>query len=161
MSDTTPAAAPRLSSRGYVARSLDADERVTYTTRLTKAFYFLIWGFLILGVIYFFIARIIGILLILVALLMFLHVRSTEIAVTNKRFIYKRGWLRRKIDEYAIKQIEGVSVDQGPIARWLNYGTVSVRGTGVGDIKVKSVEDPLALRRAVTQIRLDLAPVVG
>jgi len=98
-----------------------------------------------------------GIFFFLVALFIFLRIRATEIAVTNKRFIYKRGVLFRKIDEFGIKQIEGVSVAQGPFARLFNYGTVNVRGTGVGHVRVKSVEDPFGLRSALTQTRLDPA----
>ena len=55
---------------------------------------------------------------------------SSEFAVTNKRFIVKRGVLSRKILEMNLRQIETVSVDQGLLQKMLNYGTVTVTGTG-------------------------------
>ena len=147
---------PKRRRGGYVTRSLDADERVMYTTRLFQpSLLFAMWGCLIVGVL-FSLERSprVGIFLLVIAATIFLRIQSTELAVTNKRLIYKRGLLSRRIDEFSIRQIEGVSVGQeGLFARLFNYGTVYVRGAGVGLVSVKSVRNPLGLRRALTEIR--------
>jgi len=147
---------PKRRRGGYVTRSLDADERVMYTTRLFQpSLLFTMWGCLIFGVL-FSLERSprVGIFLLVIAATIFLRIQSTELAVTNKRLIYKRGLLSRRIDEFSIRQIEGVSVGQeGLFARLFNYGTVYVRGAGVGLVSVKSVRNPLGLRRALTEVR--------
>ena len=75
---------------------------------------------------------------------------STEIAVTNKRLIYKVGLLRRNTIEMNLHQVESIEVNQSIAGRLFDYGTVIVRGTGSGIEPIRRVEAPLALRSAVT-----------
>lgn len=75
---------------------------------------------------------------------------STEIAVTNKRLIYKVGFIRRYTIEMNLHQIESIEVHQSILGRIFDYGTVVVRGTGSGIEPMRRVEAPLALRSAVT-----------
>jgi hypothetical protein len=58
---------------------------------------------------------------------------STEIGVTKQRFIFKTGLLRWSSDEL------------------LNYGRIEVRGTGVANIRLPSVDNPVALRKALLE----------
>lgn len=74
---------------------------------------------------------------------------GTEIAVTDKRVIYKRGLLRRTTVEMNITKIETVDVIQPVLGRLLNYGTVVIRGTGAGLEPLPTLADPLALRNAI------------
>jgi len=74
---------------------------------------------------------------------------STEIVVTDKRVIYKRGILRRVTVEMNISKIETVDVIQSIPGRMLNYGTLIIRGTGAGIEPLRSVADPLRVRNAV------------
>lgn len=78
---------------------------------------------------------------------------TTEIAVTNKRLVYKRGLIARYVGEMNIDRIEGVNVLQGVIGRIFNYGRVMVRGMGVGEVVLPSIEDPLKFRRAIEKAR--------
>jgi uncharacterized membrane protein YdbT with pleckstrin-like domain len=75
---------------------------------------------------------------------------TTEIAVTPLRVIQKRGLIRRQTGEMNMQKIESVEVDQTILGRILNYGTVSVRGTGSGIEGLHHIADPLALRSAIT-----------
>jgi uncharacterized membrane protein YdbT with pleckstrin-like domain len=74
----------------------------------------------------------------------------TEILVTNRRVVYKTGLISRNTIEVTAQKIEGVEVEQSILGRLLNYGTLSIRGTGIGTMKLTSVIAPLALRRALT-----------
>jgi Bacterial PH domain len=74
---------------------------------------------------------------------------TTEIGVTNQRFIYKRGWLWRTTQELQLRAIEEVNLGQGLLGRLFNFGRLELRGTGVDDIHLPSLADPLALRRAL------------
>lgn len=74
---------------------------------------------------------------------------STELAVTDKRVIAKKGFISRYTVELNLNKVESLTVDQGIIGRALNCGTVTVNGTGGVRTAFKSIDDPLAFRRAV------------
>jgi hypothetical protein len=74
---------------------------------------------------------------------------ATEIGVTNQRFIYKRGWLWRATQELQLRAIEEVNLEQGLLGQLFNFGQLELRGTGVDDIRLPSLADPLGLRRAL------------
>ncbi len=76
---------------------------------------------------------------------------STEIAVTNRRYIYKRGWIARNTQELPLLRVEEVNLDQGVLGRLLGYGKVRVSGTG-GDrpIVIPNIDDPMGLRKALS-----------
>jgi uncharacterized membrane protein YdbT with pleckstrin-like domain len=75
---------------------------------------------------------------------------TTEIAVTDRRVIYKRGFIRRHTIEMHMDKVESVDVSQSVLGRILDYGDVLVRGTGVGFEPLQMIESPIALRNAVT-----------
>src|SRR6266481_8973866 len=56
----------------------------------------------------------------------------TELAVTDRRVIYKRGFISRHTVEMNMDKIESVDVEQSLFGRMLNYGTIHVLGTGQG-----------------------------
>jgi uncharacterized membrane protein YdbT with pleckstrin-like domain len=78
---------------------------------------------------------------------------TTEIAITNKRLIYKRGLVARYVGEMNIDRIEGVNVLQGVWGRIFNFGRVMVRGMGVGEVVLPSIEDPVKFRKAIERAR--------
>jgi uncharacterized membrane protein YdbT with pleckstrin-like domain len=75
---------------------------------------------------------------------------TTELVVTNRRVVYKRGLIRRFTAEMNMERIESVLVDQSILGRLFNYGTVTVRGTGGGMDELPDIEDPLTFRNNVT-----------
>ena len=75
---------------------------------------------------------------------------TTEIAVTDRRVIYKRGFIRRHTIEMHMDKVESVDVSQSVLGRILDYGDVLVRGTGVGFEPLQMIESPIELRNAVT-----------
>jgi uncharacterized membrane protein YdbT with pleckstrin-like domain len=77
---------------------------------------------------------------------------TTEMAITNKRVIMKRGLISRKTLELNLNKIENLGVDQGLLGRMLNYGTVTVVGTGGTRETFKYVADPLAFRKTVQDL---------
>ena len=58
--------------------------------------------------------------------------RATEIVVTDRRVIFKRGLISRHTVEMNVSKIETVDVEQGLAGRIWDYGTVLIRGTGLG-----------------------------
>jgi uncharacterized membrane protein YdbT with pleckstrin-like domain len=75
---------------------------------------------------------------------------ATEIAVTNRRIIFKTGLISYRTIEMNMDKIEGVNVEQSLVGRLLNYGTVVVRGIGAGREPLKCIDDPFELRNHVT-----------
>lgn len=85
----------------------------------------------------------------------------TEIAVTDRRIIYKRGFINRHTVEMNMDKVAGVDVDQSILGRLLGYGSIHVLGTGGaqtingpdqprGIEHLHRVAEPLALRNAIT-----------
>jgi uncharacterized membrane protein YdbT with pleckstrin-like domain len=77
------------------------------------------------------------------------HRLGTEIAVTDKRIIYKVGLIARRTEEMNVSKVESVDVDQGISGRLLGYGSVSIRGTGASWEPLTRIAAPLALRNAI------------
>lgn len=83
----------------------------------------------------------------------FLKRSATEMAVTNKRIIAKRGIANRRTIEILLSRVESVAVEEHPLGRILGYGTVIVRGTGGTPEVFQNIQHPLQFRTQVqTQI---------
>ncbi len=87
----------------------------------------------------------------LLALLLAWFERSiVEMAVTNHRVIYKRGFIRRHTVEMNMDKVETVDVDQSLLGRLLGFGTIRVLGTGQGIETLNRIGSPIRLRNAIT-----------
>ncbi len=74
---------------------------------------------------------------------------SSEFAVTNRRVIVKVGFISRRTIELNMSKVESVEVNQDIFGRMLNYGAITVIGTGGTKEPFDLINDPLAFRRAV------------
>ena len=75
---------------------------------------------------------------------------TTEIAVTNRRIIFKEGFISRKTVEMHMDKVESVDVDQSILGRMLNYGDITIRGTGETMERLHNIDRPLDFRNHVT-----------
>jgi uncharacterized membrane protein YdbT with pleckstrin-like domain len=75
---------------------------------------------------------------------------TTELAVTDRRIVFKRGLIRRHTIEMNMDKVESVDVDQSIAGRLFGYGTVTIRGTGGGLEPLRNISDPLTFRNQVT-----------
>jgi uncharacterized membrane protein YdbT with pleckstrin-like domain len=139
----------------YVDEVLQPGEHVEYQARLHPIIFFP--SFLVFGVGVGFLASGSGRVSVILILLSFLSIfgawliwRTTEIAVTDQRVIYKTGYISRKTIEMNRNKIESVEVSQSVLGRLFNYGTVTVRGTGMGIEPIRNIEAPLAFSGFVT-----------
>jgi uncharacterized membrane protein YdbT with pleckstrin-like domain len=82
---------------------------------------------------------------------------TIEIAVTNHRLIFKRGLFSRAAADLQLRAIEQVGLQQSFIARLLNMGRVQVHGTGVDDVRLPTIADPVALQRSIQEAMGTLA----
>lgn len=77
---------------------------------------------------------------------------TTEFAVTNRRIIAKNGFIRRHTLEMLLAKVESVSVRQDILGRLLNFGTLTVTGTGGTHESFKPIVEPLTVRKKMNQI---------
>lgn len=75
---------------------------------------------------------------------------TQEIGVTDRRVIYKRGFISRQTAEMNMDKIETVLVDQSLLGRLLGYGTVTIQGTGASIESLRDMADPIGLRTTIT-----------
>jgi membrane protein YdbS with pleckstrin-like domain len=75
---------------------------------------------------------------------------TTEVAVTDRRIVLKRGLIRRHTVEMNMQKVESVDVDQTLAGRVFNYGNVTIRGAGSSLEKLTRIDAPLKLRTTVT-----------
>jgi uncharacterized membrane protein YdbT with pleckstrin-like domain len=157
--------------RGYVRRVLQPNERIVYTTRL----HWRIWArcviLLLVSIAFAVAARhfpdrrpeialaswiVAGMFLLLAlsaGLRAFLQRVTTELAITDRRVIYKTGLMRRHTLEMSLDKIDMVEVDQTILGRILGYGTIIVRGGGGSLESLRNVARPLAFRSHITMAR--------
>jgi membrane protein YdbS with pleckstrin-like domain len=76
---------------------------------------------------------------------------TTEIAVTDKRIIYKTGFINRHTKEMNMDKVASVDVDQTVLGRLLDYGSVEILGTGGagGFERLDMIAAPIKLRNAI------------
>src|SRR4029078_3356624 len=74
----------------------------------------------------------------------------TEIAVTNRRVIYKKGLIRRQTNEMNMDKVESVQIDQSILGRMLEHGNVTILGTGEGFETLRTIASPIKLRNSIT-----------
>jgi uncharacterized membrane protein YdbT with pleckstrin-like domain len=74
---------------------------------------------------------------------------SSEFAVTDKRVIIKVGWIRRRTLETMLGKVENIGVDQTVYGRLLDFGTITVTGTGGTKEAFAEIAAPLEFRRQV------------
>jgi uncharacterized membrane protein YdbT with pleckstrin-like domain len=152
---------------GYVDRVLQPGETVRYSGTLHWVIFlpgFALLAFAIVGLIALAItpgtghgSRLFFIIVAVAFLFGVLHLvaawikrATTEIAVTNHRIIYKVGLFSIRSIEMNMDKVESVDVTQDIIGRMLDYGTVTIRGTGAGLEPLITIASPLALRNAIT-----------
>ncbi len=72
---------------------------------------------------------------------------STEMAVTNKRVMAKKGVIRRETVEMFLTKVESIKVDQSILGRIFNFGSVIIKGTGGDAVPFNGIGDPLRFRK--------------
>jgi membrane protein YdbS with pleckstrin-like domain len=94
-----------------------------------------------------------GLVLVAIGLLLaigpFIRYTSSEFAVTNKRVLAKHGFIERESIETLLSKIEAISVDQGIIGRMLDFGSITITGTGGTEESFPRISAPLEFRRQI------------
>lgn len=138
---------------GYIEKNLLPDEEIVYEARLHRMIFWKPAALVVLGAIFLLIQPLIGYVVILIGLLAVIpqavDYGSSEFGVTSKRVIIKVGFLRRKTLELMLRHVETISVDQNVAGRLLDYGSVTLTGTGGVREVFHNIAAPLELRRRI------------
>lgn len=136
----------------YIETTLTKGENVRYSAKVSI---FLFIPSFVIGLILVLIPdiRLLGFIIWMVGLARFAIVYlTTELGITNKRLVAKFGLVSRQTTELKLSKIESVQVNQGIFGRILNYGTIIVSGSGGTPAKIPSISDPIAFRKAFSDI---------
>jgi uncharacterized membrane protein YdbT with pleckstrin-like domain len=157
----------------YTTRHLMSGEVVVRQTRLHSIIFLPAATLLLLAIILFaviyragedarkelVIPEVIALVALTAAIPPFVRRSSSEFVVTNKRVLVKIGFLRRHSTEILLRQVEGITVDQGILGRMLGFGTIVVEGTGSDRTPYRGIASPMEFRLAVQeQIEANAGP---
>jgi uncharacterized membrane protein YdbT with pleckstrin-like domain len=95
-------------------------------------------------------AIILGLLALSSAFGKFIKRWTTELAITDRRVIYKERLIARRTLEMNRSRVESVDVYQSVLGRLLGYGTITLRGTGGSGEPMPNIDDPLTFRSYIT-----------
>ena len=113
----------------YVNDNLISGEQVLYEASLHGIIFFSIRAFLSLFI------------------LPLIDRATSEFVITNKRVVVKIGLVWRRTLEMNLSRVETVNVDQSILGRLLDYGTITIIGTGGTRESFRRISKPLEFRR--------------
>jgi uncharacterized membrane protein YdbT with pleckstrin-like domain len=151
----------------YVRKVLQPGETIVYSTKLHWVIYWWAIFLIILCIIaavsawytadnqnlslaLFIAAIIFAFLSLYSAAVKFIKQWTTELAVTDRRVIFKERLIARRTIEMNRSRVESVDVDQSILGRLLGYGTITLRGTGGTGEPMPNIDDPLTFRSYIT-----------
>lgn len=147
----------------YVDNNLVPGEHVVYRATLHWSIFLpaIVWG--VIGILVCLtgiasgegLITALGALVLAVAILALLRPLSiyltTEMAITNRRVVGKRGLIQRSTLELDLRYVGSLQVNQGIMDRIFNRGTVTVSGAGTHRSSFPGISKPLDFRRNALQ----------
>jgi uncharacterized membrane protein YdbT with pleckstrin-like domain len=104
------------------------------------------------------IAAAIGVAVVIAAIV---RRQTTELVLTDRRIIAKRGFISRDTVEMNLGKVESIHVRQSLPGRLLDYGDVTVVGTGASLEPLLGIARPLELRKKLGELSSARARGVG
>lgn len=108
----------------YALTSLTTGENIVFETKFHWSLYINIWTVVSLGI------------------YPYLHHKFAEFVVTNKRVIVKNGIFNIMAYEIPLSRIETVLVKQSFIGQLLNFGDITIIGTGGTQQSIEKIYNP-------------------
>jgi uncharacterized membrane protein YdbT with pleckstrin-like domain len=134
----------------YIQDSLAAGEAVRFSARI----HWIIWVRAWLALV------VLGIVLVGIAIFIrdLIALTTTEIAITNRRLILKRGLISRSTSELELATVEAVRLNQDALGRFLGWGRVEVHGTGDDVWLSPLIAQPVRFRRELETALIAASP---
>jgi len=145
----------------YIEQSLGRNEQLVYRAHFPWLYGAAAWSLLLLSVLAALAANAYAYpawlpwALIACGVLLFVAIKlpmwAQQIAVTSERLIHRRGLLRRSTEELQLRAVEEVRLEQSILGRIFDYGQVIVCGTGIEDVRLPTLAEPVRLRRKLQE----------
>jgi hypothetical protein len=88
--------------------------------------------------------------------LYFLMVVATEIGLTSKRIIYKKGLIFVTVKEGDLEEIKAAEIDHGYLGRIFNYGYLNLDARFVENVSLPAIGQPYRFIKALNDARSTL-----
>ncbi len=134
----------------YLNKTLSKGEKILETANLHWMAYLPVVFYTIIGLITIFVG--VGLFFLIVAGFKFLSNRKTEMIVTNKRIVIKKGIIAVKTDEVKNGKIESISIRQGILGRVFDYSDLYFSGTGTEKVKFTYVAQPVITKSKIEDV---------
>ncbi len=139
---------------GYIEDNLSAGEKIVYRANVSVAvliitgvfFAFIIW---LSSKVSPFMVTIMTLLTIIIILRVLVAMFTTEIALTDRRIIGKRGVLQHHSLEILLNKVESISVKRTLMGMMFGFGTVTITGSGGTRESFPSIDKPNEFRKRV------------
>ena len=82
----------------------------------------------------------------------YIQIKTTELAVTDKRVIAKFGLISRSTSELNLSKMEGLAVEQSIAGRIFDFGTLIISGTGGDKVVIPLIDQPYVFRKRALEI---------
>ncbi|MBP5779005.1 MAG: PH domain-containing protein, partial [Campylobacter sp.] len=77
----------------------------------------------------------------------FIRVKTTELALTNKRVIAKFGFISRDSVDLRLEKVESLSFSQDILGRIFNFGYIVINGAG-NKTPIPFISKPIEFKKA-------------
>jgi len=138
---------------GYIDANLLADEIVIYKARLHWIIFVKASALIFLGLGFAFLQPLVAAVVVLIGITALISPAvdylTSEFGVTDKRVIIKVGFIRRRTLELLLRHVEAISVEQSVTGRMLDFGSLTLTGTGGVKESFNDVRSPLEFRRRI------------
>lgn len=81
-----------------------------------------------------------------------IRILTTELAVTNRRVVLKKGFIRRDVVEIQLNKVESTGADQSITGRILGFSTVVICGTGQNVIRAPGCAHGLEFKEKLLSV---------
>lgn len=139
---------------GYLEKNLNDGEVIIYRANISWAIFFRV--FVLLSFLIWLSSKIHAIVVFLMVVISFIVVFriiitivTTEYALTDRRLIGKKGFIKRRTMEFLLRQIESVTISQPLDGRIFGFGTVMVTGSGGSSEHFHSISFPFDFQKQV------------
>lgn len=140
----------------YIEGTLIAGEQVLYTGYISK---WSVWGHILLTIVFLGATAVLvatappaGLITLVIAVVLavitWVKLHTTELAITNKRVVAKFGLISRETVELNINKVESIQVHQTVWGRIFNYGSLAIAGGGNPQAPITGISNPLGFRKA-------------
>lgn len=77
---------------------------------------------------------------------------TTNIGITDRRVLYKRGFIAIELNGMPLAKIENTDMQQTVMGRILGYGTVTVKGSGSTSMRLDDIAKPMRFRNELATL---------